>query len=534
MKTRITLAAAFLMVVAATSFGQLSMAKADWARGPVQFLMTKEDLTAWNAVKSDAEADRFIALFWARRDPTPGTAQNEFRDEFERRVQFADQSFSVARQRGSLTDRGKVLILFGTPTHAVRSGGSGGIAQPTRPGATLNAAGAPAGTEAEDTSTAERQMWTYEGVAAEKMFNAPKVELRFIDRMGNHDLRMETPRVDFAGAQQRVITGAITQPNLTAVPQTPPPTAQPVPRAAAPVEGPMTTLKTAAYETAVGDAKSAKTPGKAMISFAEFVAPTGDYYVPVALFIPASAGLATDSADTFFGVVEDSAGKRVLAFEEPAKLVASKSDFFVDKTLNLSSGKYTVTFGLAKAGAPVMTASAPIELNALTKESTGTSRLILSNNVYETAEAAPVKSPFAFGKLKIVPKADLTFTNKDELNYFVEVHNPGLAEPAAAAAAPATTTSPAAAAPAGSPKLQIKLDLLDSKGKAVAGAPLTDAQALPLSGKTGPGEYAIINGIPLSQMSKPLAPGEYTLKVKIVDLVNKQSYNLEQKFKITA
>src|SRR5437867_12272752 len=115
----------------------------------------------------------------------------------------------------------------------------------------------------------------------------------------------------------------------------------------------------------------------------------------------------------------------------------------------------------------------------------------------------------------------MTFTNKDELNYFVEVHNPGLAEQSAASAAapataPATTTAPAAPAPAGSPKLQIKLDLLDSKGKAVAGSPLTDAQALPLSGKTGPGEYAILNGIPLSQMSKPLAPGEYTLKVKIV------------------
>ena len=78
----------------------------------------------------------------------------------------------------------------------------------------------------------------------------------------------------------------------------------------------------------------------------------------------------------------------------------------------------------------------------------------------------------------------------------------------------------------------MKMDLLDSKGKPVAGAPLSDVQAAPLSGKTGAGEYAIVNGIPLSQLSKPLAPGDYTLKMKIIDTITKQSYNLEQKFTV--
>ena len=506
--------AAILIAVATTSFGQLSMAKADWARGPVQFLMTKEDQAAWNALKSDAEADQFIALFWARRDPTPGTPRNEMREEFDRRVQTADQTFATARQRGALTDRGKVLVLFGAPTRAVRSGGSGGIAGTTSPAGSI--AGRTTDTEAEDTATAERQMWTYEGAAAEKLFSAPKVELRFIDRSGTHDLRMETPRIDFTAAQQRVVTGAITQPNLTSatMQQKPVPAPQAQPVAAAP-EVPMTTLRTAALETAVADAKTQKAPGKAMISYAEFVAPTGDYYVPIELYVPGSANLATDAADTFFGVIEDATGKRVMAFEEPAKLTASKTDYFVDRSLNLPSGKYTATFGLAKAGTPVIVTSAPLELNALTKESTGTSHLILSNNIYEMAEAAPVKSPFAFGKLKIVPKANYVFSNKDELGYFVEVHNPGI-DPAS-----------------NLPKLQMKLDLLDSKGKALAGAPLSDAQALPLSGQVGPGQYAIINGIPLAQLSKPLAPGEYTLRMKIVDTISKQSYNLEQKFKIS-
>ena len=122
---KILIAALIVAGATVSAFAQLSMAKADWIRGPVQFLLTPEEKTQWNAIKSDAEADRFIALFWARRDPTPGTPQNEFREEVERRVQYADQKFAAGRQRGSLTDRGKVLILFGPPSVVRRSGGQG-------------------------------------------------------------------------------------------------------------------------------------------------------------------------------------------------------------------------------------------------------------------------------------------------------------------------------------------------------------------------------------------------------------------------
>ena len=516
MKLRtLIMAAAAGMLIAASGFAQLSMAKADWARGPVQYLMTKDEQAQWNALKSDADADRFIALFWARRDPTPNTPVNEFKNDFDARVQYADQHFGTARQRGSLTDRGRILVLFGAPTRAVRSGGRGGINQPTTPGGV--ASGAPAGSEAEDTSTAEQQLWVYEGAVAEKAFAAPRVELRFIDRMGQGEMKLETPRIDLTSAAQRVVMADITQPGLTAPPtyqQQPAPAAQPVAPAAP--AAPMTSLKTAALETAVTEAKSAKPSNKAIASYVEFVAPTGDYYVPLELYVPASTGLAADAADTFFGVIEDASGKRVMAFEDPATLTASKTDYFVDKSLTLPAGKYTATVGLAKTGTPVVVTAIPLELTGLTKESTGTSPLILSNNIYELQTAAPVKTPFAFGKLKIVPKANEAFSNKDDLGYFVEVHNPTID----------TTTN--------LPKLQMKMELVDSKGKTVAGAPLADANALPLSGAVGPGQYAIINSIPLAQMSKPLPPGQYTLKMKIIDTISKQSYNLEQKFTISA
>lgn len=509
MEKRVLVIASVLMAIATISFAQLSMEKADWARGPVQFIMTPEEKAQWNAVKSDAEADKFIALFWARRDPTPNTPRNEFRDEFERRVQFADKNFEGPRQRGSLSDRGRILILFGAPSKALRQAPTSGnqLVRPSTP-------------DENQTSTeeviGERQTWIYEGANAEKLFGSPHVEFEFVDRLNNHDLRMLPPRIDVTVAQQGIASASIVQPNLTEPPtfqQAQQPVRQPVPAAPA---GPVTTLKTAALETAVADAKAGKIDSKgAIFSYAEFLSPMGEFYVPAGLYIPASS-VTADSADTFFGVVEDAAGKRVLAFEDPAKLAASKGSVFVDKTLELPTGKYTAVFGLAKAGAPVLMVSAPLDVTEITKDATGTSKLLLSNDIQTTTEQAPVKTPFAFGQLTIIPKADLVFTNKDDLNYFVELHNPGI-DP--------TTNEP---------KLQMKLELDNSKGQPVAGAPLADVPTAPLSGKPGPGEYAVVNGIPLGQLSKPLPAGDYILKMRIVDTVSKQSYNLEQKFKITA
>src|SRR6266849_1870328 len=91
--------AAIAVLSAVSGFAVLSPAQADWAKGPVQFLMTKEEVAQWNALQSDADAAAFIALFWARRDPTPGTPRNEFREDFEARVKVADDQFTHGRTK---------------------------------------------------------------------------------------------------------------------------------------------------------------------------------------------------------------------------------------------------------------------------------------------------------------------------------------------------------------------------------------------------------------------------------------------------
>lgn len=499
MKVRHVMTAVAVFALATSSWAQLSKAYKDFGDSAVQFLMTKEEAAQWKAVKNDAEAANFIRLFWARRDPTPGTPTNEYENNIKAAMKYADEHFSQGKVKGSLSDRGKVLVVFGVPSKIERTAPESSVGNFSRP--------------SNESSNATQQGWVWEGDRASKLFGIPRAQIDFIDSGNNGSFRMLPARFDFGAASEHAIEATIVRPNLTLADLDKPVAQQAPPPPAAPA-GPVTAFKTAAFETAVGDAKAGKTPSKATLETAEFVSPSGDFYIPVALYIPKGSGIDAATADTFFMAVDDAAGKRLYVVEKPATLKKSHDNEFEDETVTVpASGKYVVTAGLAKAGVPVTVASMPLDVNVISKDASGTSKLILTNDIFELPDARPEKAAFAFGKLQIAPKPDMTFTNQDDLNYFVEVHNPGI---------DAATNGP---------KLQMGIDLL-SKGQTISRLPLSEVLAGPLSGKPGPGQYVISDAIPLSKMSKPLPPGDYTMKMKIVDTVTKQSYTVEQAFRI--
>jgi GWxTD domain-containing protein len=57
----------------------------------------------------------FILQFWLRRDRTPGTDQNEVKEEHYRRIAYANENFSANGVPGWKTDRGMIYIKFGPP-----------------------------------------------------------------------------------------------------------------------------------------------------------------------------------------------------------------------------------------------------------------------------------------------------------------------------------------------------------------------------------------------------------------------------------
>ncbi len=92
----------------------------DWADGPVQYLLTSDERRAFTQIFNPVNRSEFVTAFWKARDPRPETVENEFREEFEKRVAFADSHFTEDEVRGSLTDRGMVFVLLGPPTYIGR------------------------------------------------------------------------------------------------------------------------------------------------------------------------------------------------------------------------------------------------------------------------------------------------------------------------------------------------------------------------------------------------------------------------------
>lgn len=62
-----------------------------------------------------AERKAFIEEFWKKRDPVPETEENEYKNEYFKRIEEANHLFSDAGGNGWLEDRGRVYILLGPP-----------------------------------------------------------------------------------------------------------------------------------------------------------------------------------------------------------------------------------------------------------------------------------------------------------------------------------------------------------------------------------------------------------------------------------
>ncbi|MCZ6726491.1 MAG: GWxTD domain-containing protein [Acidobacteria bacterium] len=88
-----------------------------WAQGPVRWLLLPSEWRELKRIENPAKAVNFIESFWRLRDSDPTTELNEFRAEFASRVEAADLLYNERDTRGSLSDRGRALILLGPPPH---------------------------------------------------------------------------------------------------------------------------------------------------------------------------------------------------------------------------------------------------------------------------------------------------------------------------------------------------------------------------------------------------------------------------------
>jgi len=103
---------------------ELSKTYKKWLDEDVRWIITDQERSAFMQLSNDEERDQFIEAFWQRRDPTPDSEENEFKEEHYRRIAYANEHYAAGIP-GWKTDRGRMYIVFG-PADEIESHPSGG------------------------------------------------------------------------------------------------------------------------------------------------------------------------------------------------------------------------------------------------------------------------------------------------------------------------------------------------------------------------------------------------------------------------
>jgi GWxTD domain-containing protein len=98
-----------------------------WLNEDVVYIITDEEKRAFKQLKTDEERQTFVENFWQRRDPTPDTEENEYKEEHYRRIAYANDHYASGIP-GWKTDRGMIYIKYG-PADEIESHPSGGSYQ---------------------------------------------------------------------------------------------------------------------------------------------------------------------------------------------------------------------------------------------------------------------------------------------------------------------------------------------------------------------------------------------------------------------
>lgn len=143
---------------------ELSGTYKKWLNEDVRWIITPEEMSAFKQLSNDEERDQFIEQFWLRRDPTPDTVENEFKEEHYRRIAYANEHFAAGIP-GWRTDRGRMYIVFGPPDEIEAHPSGGQYQRPIEEGGG-------------ETSTYPFETWRYRYIEA---IEKQEVIIEFVD-----------------------------------------------------------------------------------------------------------------------------------------------------------------------------------------------------------------------------------------------------------------------------------------------------------------------------------------------------------------
>jgi GWxTD domain-containing protein len=104
-----------------------------WLNEDVTYIITDEERKAFKQLSTDEERESFVEQFWLRRDPTPDSIENEYKEEHYRRIAYANEHYASGAP-GWKMDRGRIYITFGPPDEIDSHPSGGTYERPTAEG----------------------------------------------------------------------------------------------------------------------------------------------------------------------------------------------------------------------------------------------------------------------------------------------------------------------------------------------------------------------------------------------------------------
>jgi GWxTD domain-containing protein len=484
-----------------------------WLNEDVKWIISGEEEQAFKQLSNDEERDQFIEQFWLRRDPTPDTVENEYKEEHYRRIAYANEHFAAGKQ-GWRTDRGRVYIAYG-PADEVESHPSGGMYNRT-----MDEGG---GT----TSTYPFEKWRYryiEGIGNEvilefvdqcmcneyrmtmdqnekdALLNTPGAGLTQSEEMGltNKADRMLNPNADTSfGRNMGGGSRAFSNLELFSKINRPPP------------------VKFKDLETVV----SSKIRYN-LLPFdwrADFVRAGGTVLVPITIQIKnkdltmaEKDGIMSASVN-IFGRVTNLTGRVMQTFEDTVKVDVPKS--LLQQTVEQSSiywkavpllpGQYKLDLVLKDvAGDRMGTMSRSIRVPGFEDDKLATSSLILADLMEKVPARSIGTGNFVIGATKVRPRVEpadgrpAAFKKGQRMNIWMQVYNLGMDE---------KTKRPSAT---------IEYDIVNTATNKSVAHVMENTEQM---GNVGE-QITLEKSVPLT-----LAAGQYRLTIKVDDKVTNQT-----------
>ena len=480
-----------------------------WLQDEVPYVITDMERASFRKLSTDEEREQFIEQFWERRNPNPGSLENEFKEEYYRRIAYANEHYSSGAP-GWRLDRGRIYIMYGPPDEIESHPSGGTYDRPPEEGGG-------------QTSTYPFEQWRYryiDGIGTniilefvdptmtgefrmtmdpgekDALLHVPNAGLTQMEQMGMASKRDRFTRTDgmtigqsMGGTSERM--NEFTRLDLYA-------------RIFKPPEVKFRDLK-----AVVISRLSAQ-----LLPFdvrTDFIRVTEESVLTPITIQASNRDLQFENKEgvmhsvmDIYGQVTSLGGRMVSTFEDAVAMDVPENDFqrYVDrksvyqKVLPLRPGRYKLSVVVKDdLNGHMGSIELGIQVPRFDEEQLANSSLILADLIQPLPTSQVGTGPFVIGGTKVRPSVNQQFTREQNLGIYMQVYNLGI--------------DPETHKPSADIQYEIMKD-----GKSFL-SQTEDAAKL----KNASQQITLQKTMPL----KALQPGKYTVQIKVTDNVKKQT-----------